>query len=331
LLAYMSVVSNIARGCALVTLSLSHGINLRSVVVVFIAGDILELILSAALFKINTRLTFIRKWNRRAYIGLIRTSLPQLGVTAITSALARFDWIFIGFVVSAVKLAEYSFAYKIFELSVLPLLALAPILIPWFTKLFKENTPDVSRIITVARAEMVIAGLTVLILNICWVPLVDPLTSGKYGAVNQVTIFILSLCIPLQYFTNFLWTIFFAKGELKLILEAFIITLIVNVGGDIILIPLYQNEGAAISFLGGYIAQTAFYCYKNDLKLLNKPVIDLIICTTSACVTYLLARMLFQNLWPGIFMSVPLYFILLILTGRIEITAARGLNLARVS
>ncbi|HVW16590.1 MAG TPA: oligosaccharide flippase family protein [Mucilaginibacter sp.] len=331
LLAYMSIASNTARGCALVVLALLHDVNLHSVVIVFITGDILELILSAILFKINTRLPVISRWNKQSYLGLIRSSLPQFGVTVITSALARFDWILIGLVVSAVKLAEYSFAYKIFELSVLPLLALAPVLIPWITKVFKQNDPDLSGIIKVARIEMIIAGLTVLLLNVCWAPVIDPLTAGKYGAVNQVTIFILSLCIPLQYFTNLFWTIFFAKGQLKLILNAFIITLIVTICGDIILIPSYKNEGAAVAFLAGYIAQTMFYCYKNDLKPFNKLVFDLVICTAGACAGFLLVKSFSANFWLETLIAVSVYFIALIVTRCIKLTEIRWLRPAIVS
>jgi O-antigen/teichoic acid export membrane protein len=124
---------------------------------------------------------------------LVKQSLPQVGVVLITSALARFDWLFIGFMVSAIKLAEYSFAYKVFEISTLPLLAIAPLLIPRFTQLFKDENYTGNNLKLLIRVEMIIATFTGLLLNMCWNPLIDQITGGKYGAVNSSTIFILSL------------------------------------------------------------------------------------------------------------------------------------------
>ncbi len=261
LLARMSVITNIARGLALLILALLRMVTLNTVIIIFISGDVLELLAGFYFFKRDTGLPSAIRWNKRSYVSLIKESMPQLGVVVITSALSRFDWIFIGIVVSAVKLAEYSFAYKVFELSTLPLLAIAPILIPWFTRMFKEGGFNTEKLQLLARMEIMIASFTVLLLNICWTPAIDPLTHGKYGLVNERTLFILSLCIPLQYLCNFLWTIYFAKGQLKLILKAFIITFSINIIGDIILIPLLHNLGAAIACLAGFIAQLVFFVH----------------------------------------------------------------------
>jgi hypothetical protein len=49
-----------------------------------------------------------------------------------------------------------------------------------------------------------------------------------------------------------------------------VITFSVNILGDIILIPLWHNEGAAVACLAGFIAQLTFYALKLRLKDLNK-------------------------------------------------------------
>ncbi|MGZ3753131.1 MAG: oligosaccharide flippase family protein, partial [Mucilaginibacter sp.] len=117
LLAYLSIISNIFRACSLIVLAILHFITLRNVIIVFISGDMLELTIGIFLFRRVTRLPLTLTWNKGNYLTLLKESLPQFGVVVISSALARFDWIFIGIVLSAVKLAEYSFAYKVFELS----------------------------------------------------------------------------------------------------------------------------------------------------------------------------------------------------------------------
>lgn len=318
LLAKMSVISNVARGICLIVLTVIHLVTLQTVLITFVTGDALELLAGFYFFKSETGLQSVIQWSKAAYIALVKESLPQLGVVVITSALARFDWIFIGIFVSAVKLAEYSFAYKVFELSALPLLAIAPILIPRFTKIFKEGYPGTSKLLLLARTEMIVAALTVLLLNICWTPVIDPLTHGKYGAVNERTLFILSLCIPLQYLCNFFWTIYFAKGQLKLILTAFIITFSVNILGDVILIPLFKNEGAAIACLAGFAVQLAFYALKNDLKILNRSIYNLMICTACACCSYFGAKMITANVWGTIGTAALLFACLLGVTGQIK-------------
>ncbi len=326
LLAIISVVSNIARACGLVVLALLHSISLHSVIIVFISGDLLELLIGLYLFKRATKLPIAIKWNKSAYGSLLSESLPQLGVVIITSALARFDWIFIGIVVSAVSLAEYSFAYKVFEISTLPLLALAPLLIPWFTRLFKNGEADNTKLKLLFRMEMIIAAFTIVLLNSCWSPLIDRITAGKYGAVNERTIFILSLCIPLLYFSNFLWTINFAKGRLKLILTSFIITFSVNVVADVVLIPIYKNEGAAIGYLAGCLAQTVYFIIRNDMKELNKIVSPLLICTTCACLSIFLAKLLFVNVWMDVGGAVLFYVVGLMMTMQVRLGDGKDLK-----
>ncbi|MDB5023645.1 MAG: polysaccharide biosynthesis protein [Mucilaginibacter sp.] len=318
LLACLSVISNIARACGLIVLALLHRIGLQNVIIVFVSGDLLELVIGILLFKRATRLPLTIKWNKSDYTALLKESLPQLGVAVITSALARFDWIFIGMVLSALKLAEYSFAYKVFELSTLPLLAIAPLLIPWFTGIFKDGKPNITNLKLLARMEMIIAAFTIVLINSCWSPVMDGLTAGKYGAVNERTIFILSLCIPLLYLTNFLWTVSFAKGRLKMIFAAFAITLAVNVIGDIILIPVYKNEGAAIGYLAGYLAQTVYFLIKNDVKELNKVLFPLLICTACACLSVFGAKLLFANIWVEVGAAVLFYVAGLFVTAQIR-------------
>ncbi len=101
--------------------------------------------------------------------------------------MARFDWIMIGLFISSSKLAEYSFAYKIFEVSTLPLLIVAPIMIPLFTRINKLSE-NINNIFFFLEWQIIIASLIAFMLNICWIPVIDFITDGKYGSVNSNTI-----------------------------------------------------------------------------------------------------------------------------------------------
>jgi O-antigen/teichoic acid export membrane protein len=313
LLARMSVVSNCIRAFVLLALMLFHALTINTIIITFVAGDALEFICTLYLFYSNTTYRSKTKFDGSGYRLLLKESMPQLGVVLITSALARFDWLFIGFMVSDIKLAEYSFAYKVFEISTLPMLAIAPLLIPRFTRYFNSNEPGNVNLKFLIRAELIIAAFTVLILNLSWEPVVNTLTHGKYGSVNVVTVFILSLCIPMLYLNNFLWTIFFAKGQLKLILQAFIITLTVNVGANLILIPLLGNAGAAIAFLAATFAQTVFFLIKNEVDELKGVFFTMLICTLCAVISGFFIRLIPINDILKIAFSILVYIILLFL------------------
>jgi O-antigen/teichoic acid export membrane protein len=320
LLAWLSVISNFVRCVCLAIAMLLHTIDLPVIIAIFIIGDVLEFVVGVGLFKAKAQMPVRLKWDRPNYLNLIREALPQMGVVLITSSLARFDWIFIGFMLSAYKLAEYSFAYKLFEIASLPLLAIAPLLIPRFTKMFMQGDVNIAGLQFLIRVEMIVAAFTVLLLNIYWSPIIDWVTQGKYGAVNVNTIFILSLCLPLLYLENFLWTIFFAQGRLKMILHAFMITLAVNVLGDIILIPIYKNEGAAVAFLLACMAQIIFYISKNTLAELKSVWRPLLICTACALGSGFGARVIPADSWLVMPIAIVFYVVLLVITGQVKLS-----------
>lgn len=323
LMTWQSVISNFVRCAGLLICFLLHRFELTTIIAIFITGDVLEFVIGFILFKRAAGIPIKIKWNKAGYFSLLKEALPQMGVVIITSSLARFDWIFIGLMLSAVKLAEYSFAYKVFEIALLPLSAISPLLIPRFTKMFKQGDVNIAGMKLLVRAEAIIAGLSVLLINIYWAPIIDWITRGRYGAVNQHTIFFLSLCLPFFYLENFLWTIAFAQGRLKMILNAFIVTLAVNVLGDMILIPLYQNEGAAIAFLLACIAQVVFYLIKNNVAALRNSWQPVALCTFCAMAAWFAARLIMGDGWMAIPVSVILYGVLLVITGQIKNSQAK--------
>jgi len=108
--------------------------------------------------------------------------------------------------------------------------------------LFKDgDKPDLDRLKLLARLEMIIAAFTIVLINVCWSPVIDRLTAGKYGLVNERHHICPHHMYPAHTY-QLLWTISFAKGRLKMIFTAFVITLTVNVIADVILIPIYKMK-----------------------------------------------------------------------------------------
>lgn len=305
----MSTVSSVVKGGTVLGCFALHLLTMPVLLGIFIIGDLTELGLCRYLGRglLDTKPAF--RVDRRAWTALLKESLPQAGVVLFSAAMARFDWIFIGLYSSPARLAEYSFAYKAFELASLPLLVLAPLLVPAFTRLMGPGGPGsgvgsmgpagqagpggeapgsgglggrMDDLLRLVRVEMILACGTAMLLNIVWSPLADALTSGRYGRVNARTIFLLSGCLPLLYLNNFLWSVHFAKGRLKMIFRVFALSFALNAGGDIWLIPLYGNEGAALAYLLSLGIQTFMYLSQTGEAPLRWSWVTLMMAAASA-------------------------------------------------
>jgi O-antigen/teichoic acid export membrane protein len=319
----MAICSNVLRSLALILFAVLGQINLTVVVIIFIAGDLAELLLCMFIMQYIIKVPVTLKWNKNEYTGLVKEALPQFGAAIFTSALSRLDWIFLGILASNVILAEYSFAYKVFEVSTLPMLVIAPVLIPRFTKLFHPSANEVpvekvNDLFVLLRLEMIIAALVGLMLCILWTPVIDLITQNKYGSVNQNTILILSASTPFLYFNNFLWTVNFAKGRLKMIFYVFLISFLFNLAGDIILIPFFNAEGAAVAYLVAIVVQSILYLQQTRLKGLKMNSYAVLLCPVFAIVSGILATTIFNTTWVIVLSALLFYVLLLYFTKQIR-------------
>lgn len=315
-LLYMSVVSNIIRGSGLLILLLLGQMTITNILIVFVGGDLAELIACFFISRPMAKLPLTIKPDKTLQLSLLKESLPQAAVVISTAILARFDWILIGLIVSAGKLAEYSFAWKIFEVSTLPLFILAPIMIPLFTRIYKEAMNDAPFFLL--EWQVIMGSFIALVLNICWIPLMDFLTDGKYGAVNSNTIFILSLSMPLLYFNNYLWTINFAKGRLKDIFHVMGISVAINICSCLILVPKYGNEGAAFAYFLTTFAQLLLYVYKTNFPIPLYKKYFLLIWPLMAFCSGWIGLHAFRNSSAGIFLSLFSFIAVVFLSRQIK-------------
>lgn len=319
----MSVCSNVIRCIALIVLASLDQVSLNAVIIIFIAGDLTELLLCLLIIQYKIKVPVTLKWNKQGYYRLVNEAVPQFGVSVISSLLARFDWIFLGLMASNIILADYSFAYKVFEMATLPMLIIAPVLIPRFTKLFHPSATKLpsekkNDLFILLRFEMIIASLTALLLNVLWVPVIDMMTQNKYGAVNKQTIFILSVSMPFLYFNNFLWTINFATGRLKMIFYIFLTCLLFNLSGNFILIPFLKAEGAAIAYLIAIIIQSILFLHFSKIDRLKQNSYPLFLCPFFALVSGSLAFILFTQTWMILATALIMYFLFLMFSKQIR-------------
>lgn len=315
---FMSICSNVVKGIALTILAIFSQLDIRFVALIFIFSDLTEWLLSILVTKKYLKISFSIKWNRSFYFSLLKESLPQAGVVIFTSAIARFDWIFLGILASNIALANYSFAFKVFEMATLPLLVIAPVLIPRFTRIFhqkeKNHSEKINDLFVLLKFEIIIASLVALLLNILWIPLIDLVTNGKYGMVNRYTILILSASMPFIYINNFLWTINFSQGKLKMILHVFFITFLVNIASNIFLIPYFSAKGAAVAYLISIATQSGLFWSNTSVPELKKNILPFLLAPFIAIAAGSISIKAFDNIILIFLLSIFIFFLLLLST-----------------
>jgi O-antigen/teichoic acid export membrane protein len=212
----------------------------------------------------------------RAYKMLLKEAAPQYVAVIFDNGLSRIDWILLGIISTNVIIADYSFAYRAFEIAKLPIIIIAPMLLPYFARIFSGNkTPDQLTTIFIRNIfllEIFIAVCLVLCLNILWTPAVSYITNGKYGRSNAMQFFILSLCIPFQFFINLLWTMCFSQKKYRSVSYITIISACSNLILNLILIPVWGGVGAAIAFLITNVIQAGGYYFGVAKEFTSFPI-----------------------------------------------------------
>ena len=258
--AIIAILANIFKLVLVFWLIHSGILSISNVYIVLIFCASLELI--ALIIYVRTR-NFRFRFRMKAYIKLLKEATPQYIATLFDSSLSRTDWILLGIMASNVVTAEYSFAYRAYEIARLPQAILNPIMLGIFAKMLmagrsitQERQKDINDLFSV---EMFFAMLLPLYLNILWNPVLDYFFDGKYGTVNHTQFLILSICIPFQFFINVLWGLSFSAKYYKPVSLIIGITSVLNIVLNIFLIQWLSAEGAAIAYLVTTVLQLLGY------------------------------------------------------------------------
>jgi O-antigen/teichoic acid export membrane protein len=259
--AVIAVISNIAKITAAFLLHHNNQLNINTVMITLVSTAVFELVCLLIYTKAKT--TFSFKLHFKAYVKLLKEASAQYISVIFDISLSRMDWILLGIMTSNVILADYSFAYRAYELSRLPMLIIAPIILPRMARLMankaKPGTLQQFYIKSFSTVELFFAMLIPLCLNILWVPVVSFITNDKYGDTNSLQFLVLSACIPLQFFINLLWSICFGAKKYKSVTTITIICAATNIVLNLILIPKFNGLGAAIAFLTTTLLQGYLY------------------------------------------------------------------------
>lgn len=267
----ISFISNIIKIGFVLYLAPQYRINLQVVVMMLIIVSLAELIVLFLYVKLKFHLNFSFKFS--AYKKLVRESSAQYLAVLFDSSLSRMDWILLGLISAQMALADYSFAFRAYEMMKLPIVVIGAVILPRFARMLSsgvhvtyEKRHEIQQFM---KMEVVLACLIILVANILWTPLVDAFSNGKYGSSNALIFMLLSVCLPLHFLINLFWTLIFSAKKYRYITMATIATAVLNIVFNLSLIPFLGGIGAALAFVLATTVQTVIYAYIVRRKVMS--------------------------------------------------------------
>jgi O-antigen/teichoic acid export membrane protein len=189
-LAIITISSNVVKLVGVILVFMLGFFSLKQILAIYILASFFEMALAYYFANTYSKKMIVPLMDLASYKELIKESMPQFAVVLFDSALARVDWIILGFVGTALATAEYSFAYRIFELARLPILIVAPILLTRFSKMLinqvQLNEKQVSEINLFLKFGIFVSLLIPIALVSAWSQLIDDFTNEKYNEKDLV-------------------------------------------------------------------------------------------------------------------------------------------------
>ena len=231
----------------------------------------------------------------------LKEGLPLMGAMLFSQALARADWIIMGLVRSDAETGEYAFAYRLFEMSWMPHAILGTLLLPKLSAAIntKQILPAQKlRLTSMQRLMICISIFLPLVMVISWTNVIDALTAGKYGQVNERVILILCLSVPFAAGTGMLWNLALAMRKSTMVMVIASLASASNILMNIYLIPRYGAIGAAFATSIVMILQYFAYLWTMQHYLqINEVLLTLSLCLIIAVGGYYTCNQ-FVIWWP---------------------------------
>lgn len=320
--AVIAIISNIIKLLLVIAYVKFQLLSIINVGVILGICAFIEFIAMLAYVLIKTDFSF--RFKPAAYFKLLKEASPQYVSVIFDVSLARSDWFLLGILSTAAVTAEYSIAYRAFEISRLPVTVIAPVILNIFAKmLLGANRPEAGKqklIRELYTIEIFAAMMLPLVLNIVWSPVLDLVFKGEYGSVNEIQFLILSVSIPLMFIINLLWTLAFSIKKYKQISFIIFLGAIGNIVLNLILIPQYQGTGAAIAFLLTVIIQLLFYYRLIHKYVMKFSILIPAVLFLAAAAAYVAALYLSDNIVLRVFASLIIYIVLALATKTVTIS-----------
>ncbi|OSZ79578.1 hypothetical protein CAP35_15405 [Chitinophagaceae bacterium IBVUCB1] len=318
--AIIAIISNTAKLFIGLLLIYYSNLTTANAIITLIACSLFELLALLLYIIIKRKFSFAFKWI--AYTKLIKESSAQFIAVLFDAIHARADVILIGIITTNAITAEYTLAYRAYEITKLPLTVIGPILLARLSRRFAlsstADTETKAKLQHILMLEGFLSTMIPLVLNILWSPLLDSMFDKKFGTVNAQVFLILSICIPLQFYINLLWTMCFSARKYRQISTIIGATAVLNILLNLAFIPIWQGTGAAIAFFITVVAQLIAYQILAAKYVARLNIITIAKFTIIAAISYLIARYITGSYLLQIVISVAIYVSVCLLTKMIS-------------
>lgn len=318
--AIISTISNAGKLVVAYWLIRNRTIDLPAVIYTLIGTAVFEFIALLGYALYAGQFSFYFK--RVAYTKLLKEATPQFIAVLFDAVLARADVILVGIMCAEVVVAEYSFAYRIYEIAKLPITVVSPILLARFAPMLntgnKLDTDKKNLLQSLLNIELFLAMMIPLVLCIIWSPLLDYVYDKKFGTSNHLQFLLLAVAIPFHFYINLLWNLGFAAKKTKELSRIMAATAIVNIVLNIILIPMYGGVGASIAYLVTTVALLILCLRLIEKHLMTFSSISFVMLLISVSVAYFAAAMSSANVVLQLLIGLGIYLVLSVITKQLK-------------
>lgn len=189
-------------------------------------------------------------FNRRESWALLRESLPQTAVLIIGVLYWRIDGVILSLMSSPAEVGVYGLAYSLaFTISVLPGF-LGTSTLSAMTRLHAEDAGRFGSFTAGTVELMMFFGLPIAVVGaFCAPDIVGGMSSTEFVSRGGPTLALLLIAACIGFLTGVLGQALFAAHDQVFLLKLNVVTLIVNIGLNVILAPRHGAIGAGVAML----------------------------------------------------------------------------------
>ncbi len=233
--------------CILAIVLLWLGFGVIAMAAVFVAGSAASATMQGLCLRRVARIEL--RLDRRIIGTLLRNALPFFAYWVLGSLYYRLDTILLSKLTGAAVLGWYGAAYRLFDTLVfLPSIIASAILFPILARLSEQSRPALRKAMSKGLDVILIVGMPI---SVGLFTLADPIIRFIYRQpefVNAVpALQWLAVALLLLYVNSILAVTLVSLNEERKMTVVAGLALVLNLGLNLVLIPLFQHVGAAFT------------------------------------------------------------------------------------
>ncbi len=268
-----------------------------------------------------------RKYIRLSKKGLsLKPHIAPMFFVVMTSYLAdiysKVDITMLGIITTNEKVGYYSYAHKIIDIITMLCIAVSTVLMPRLSLLYETDREKFDKIVNIGIKVILFIELPVFSGVLILAPQAIEAVFGAAFIPASVTVRILSAMILIKPLANLLcYQLMICTGNEKKRLPAFIAAVVINIGLNSFMIPLWQHNGAAIASVISELVVNVIQIFVIikivKIKFINKTVFKSLAATALMTLVIVFIPSFFDNVYLQFFVTAAAGAVLYILTSLI--------------